>query len=56
LRGDFTHDPQAPQWTVRAAPSRSGPRERARFFLADTGEEMRAADTVAFTSDGHAWI
>jgi hypothetical protein len=32
------------------------PRERATFFVADTGEEIRAADAVAFTSGGCAWI
>jgi hypothetical protein len=32
------------------------PRERATVFLADTGEEVRAADAVAFDSHGNAWI
>lgn len=31
------------------------PRERATFFLADSGEEIRVADAVAFHTDGCAY-
>lgn len=32
------------------------PRERATFFVPETGEDIHTADTVTFDTDGHAWI